>query len=783
MNSHTLKLLEWDQILEKLSSHAVSLGGKEYCRKISFLNGNERVQKGLASTTEAKEIYALKGNLPFSARPQLKALFPLMEKGKVLAPEELILAADWIGDFIALRRYFSDLPQPQFFPNILDLAKSFNDLTPVQKAILQAIEPGGNIKDSASSALYAIRQEIKTSQNRILEKLNQLMAAPTSSGAFQEHLVTLRNDRYVIPVKAQSRGLIAGVVHDTSSSGSTLYMEPMIVLEMNNQLQELKGREKEEIARILAELTRRVLDQEKEFLMNIALLEEIDFTFAKGGLSIELDGSPPRILPQKARAEIIGARHPLLAGSVIPIDIRIGTEFTTLVITGPNTGGKTVALKTLGLCLLMAQAGLHPPLVPGSAMGLFDKILCDIGDEQSLSQSLSTFSGHMKNIVAILNEADSNSLVLLDEIGAGTDPAEGSALGQAIIEAFHRKGCKMVVTTHYDSLKHLATQIPGIQNGSVEFDEETLSPTYRLLIGVPGYSNALHIARRLGLADPMIQRAQELLGTERVNLTRQREELEQLQKSLKRSNEELLQEKEALGKVQGELEKQKQAWQETRNKLYAQTRQELEKELETAKELVNETIRSLQREKSLAKAQEAKESLEIISQVGSHFKPQAPDLQKKLPELKVGEEYYLPHLEQRGKLLTLPDSDGEVQVLIGMIKTTVKSSQLVREAGPKPSFTPSRPFIKSSVMVPSRTVSIQLDLRGLLVEEALRKLEAYLDDVARSSLPSVSIIHGKGTGALQKAVHQYLSNSPYVKEFRFGAMGEGDYGVTIVTLK
>lgn len=783
MNSHTLKLLEWEKILDKLSFHARSVGGKDRCREIPFLTDKEAVQKNLAATTEATEILARKGDLPLSARPAVKDLFPAMEKGRVLSAEELILMADWIGDFIQLKRYFSDLLNPQFYPIVFLAVKAFNDLTMVQNSITRAIEPNGEIKDSASSALYGIRQEIKATQNRILEKLNQLMTAPTASGAFQEHLVTVRNDRYVVPVKSQAKGQIAGVVHDASSSGSTLYMEPLMVLEMNNQLQELRVREKEEIARILGELTRWVLDHEAPFLENIALLEEIDFIFAKGGLSIEMDGCAPMIRQQRARVELMGARHPLLTHPVVPIDIRIGTDFTTLMVTGPNTGGKTVALKTLGLCILMTQAGLHPPIGHGSLIGTFDQILCDIGDEQSLTQSLSTFSGHMKNIVAILDEADNNSLVLLDEIGAGTDPAEGSALGQAIIEAFHRKGCRMVVTTHYDSLKHLAQQIPGIHNGSVEFDEETLSPTYRLLIGVPGYSNALHIARRLGLQDHLIHRAQELLGEERVDLARQREEMEQLQKSLRLEKESAALEREEISKVKEELERQKQAWSESKNKLFAQTRQELDRELATARELVNETIRSLQREKTLSKAQEAKESLEIISQVGSHFKPQAPKPLAPPQELKVGEEYYIPHLEQRGRLLSLPSAGGDVQVMIGMIKTTVKAGQLTADQGLRPSGFRSAPkSIKSTILMP-RTVPFQLDLRGLLAEEALRRLEAYLDDVARTSLQSVSIIHGKGTGALQKAVHQYLSSSPYVKEFRFGSLGEGDFGVTIVTLK
>ena len=794
MQDRALRILEFDKILKKLSGMCASELGRELADEMEPKMEIALVTRLLKETTDATDFILKRGSPPLGGLHDIRGSLRRVELGSVLNPGELLRVADTLRAARNLKNYSSiaDKKDTEVTNYIGGLIASIESNKRVEDKIGLAIVSEEEISDSASTTLSNIRRQIKEQQNSIKEKLNSMIRSSKYQKLMQDSIVTMRGDRYVVPVKAEFRNDVPGLVHDSSASGATIFVEPMAVVEANNSIKQLKLKEQLEIERILHELTADIADIIEPLKANMLIFAAVDFAFAKAKLSLELKCVCPKLNCEK-RVNIKKGRHPLLDSKiVVPINLWVGERFDTLVVTGPNTGGKTVTLKTFGLFTLMAQSGLHIPAAEGTELSIFNKVFADIGDEQSIEQSLSTFSSHMTNIVRILSEADERSLVLFDELGAGTDPTEGAALAMAILERLHNTGAITVATTHYSELKVYALTTEGIENACCEFDVETLRPTYSLLIGVPGKSNAFAISRRLGLQEEILEKAREFLSHEEIEFE---DILLTIEKNRRDSEKEKLQAESYKLEIEGlkkELEDQKQKLFAQKDKLLREAREEARRVLLDARQDVegmledmkraakeqDEVLRNKASEEVRAKLRNSIGSLEgAISESlfprQSYIKP---------PEnLKPGDSVLIVNLNQKGTVITPPDKDGEAIIQAGIMKINVHVTnlKLVDEQAIE-----TRKVGSGRIgMSKSMNVSTQVDIRGTNVEEAIEVLGKFLDDASIAGLTEVTIIHGKGTGMLRNGVHHYLKSNIHVKAHRIGKYGEGEAGVTIVTMR
>lgn len=778
--------LELPKILEKLAALCTTQISKDLVKELVPPKDIETVRTWQAETTEAREILRLYPTIPLGGIRDIRMSLRRAEMGASLDPSELLAIRDTLKAGRRLRRFCLEMKHS--FPIVQGLAGTLQDFTSLETAIQSAIDEEANIRDDATPELFQLRKRIGSIHEKIKSRLESIIHSQQQQKYLQDSLITIRQGRYVVPVKQEYRSQFPGLVHDQSASGATLFIEPMAVVELNNELRQVLAAEKNEVEKILKRLSIQVQANVSELAANLEILAHLDFIFAKGLLSEKMDAWEPE-LNEKGQVKLIKARHPLLQGDVVPISLELGYEFNTLVITGPNTGGKTVTLKTVGLLALMTQLGLHIPAEPGSVMAVFSQIFCDIGDEQSIEQSLSTFSSHLKNIIEIIEKVDANSLVLLDELGAGTDPSEGSALAMAILEFLHQNKAKTIATTHYGELKAFAYSAPGVRNASVEFDARTLQPTYRLLIGLPGRSNALEIALRLGLPAPLVNRARMLISEEELQVADMIQDLEENRRKAQQELAQVERLKQEISELKQTLEAERKKLKENEAKILERAYQQAEAIVAQAKKEAQEVINELKTDLAVearrvqdqivqAAKLRLKKSQEEISEKLQKFKVNSGKAPK---QVKLGDSVFIISLQQKGTVAALPNAQGEVLVQAGIMKITVplQDLRLLEEKSAEKEKSGHIQLMKKKSM----DIKNELDLRGLLVEEALEKVDKYLDDAVLANLSNVYLIHGKGTGALRSAIKEHLRYHPHVKSFRLGDYSEGGSGVTVVQLR
>ncbi len=792
--SKNSKSLEFDKVLEKLAEYCGCPDAKEEAMQLKPETNLHLAQALLNQTVDAHMLLARFGGPSFGGLKNVNNALSRAAAGSVLNTRELL-------DIGEVLRVIRSLTQWRASNSGVECSidSLFNALMPnkfLESAIFNAIIAEDEISDNASPTLADIRRKIKIQESNIREKLDKLTRSSTFSKYLQENIVTQRNGRYVVPVKAEHRGEVPGLVHDTSSSGATVFVEPMAVVEANNEIRVLHSKEKEEIERILAELSAQAGDFGDSIKNSYKCAVELNLIFAKAQYAYSIKGSPA-LLNDKGVINLRGARHPLIDQSrVVPVDIMLGGDFDTLVITGPNTGGKTVSIKTIGLLTMMSMCGLMIPANDRSEISVFDEILADIGDEQSIEQSLSTFSAHMTNIIDILNAANDRSLVLIDELGAGTDPVEGAALAMAILEQLHIQGAKIAATTHYAELKAYALETKGVENGCCEFDIKTLRPTYRLLIGVPGKSNALAISSRLGLKPEVIARASDLVSSENKEFENVVDRLEETRKKMEDEYESAKSASEIIRIEREKLEKEKKEIAELRDREMEKARGQA---LRVAEQAKREAYALLQELDKLKKEQAAtKDAAELARRAKAAVRKGIGAIDSAadpIMEADDDEDYVLPRhvvkgdnvvirdLGKSAKVISPADKSGNVEVLAGSIITRVKEAnlKLIEKEEPKKKTEPAVKFKGESRL--NMTPETRLDLRGMTVDDCLIELDRFIDHSLRTGLAEFTIVHGKGTGALRNAVTKYLKSSPYVKSSRLGVYGEGEDGVTIVFLK
>ncbi|SHD78523.1 endonuclease MutS2 [Schnuerera ultunensis] len=792
MNEKTFRVLEYKKIVEKLAEKAESELGKKMVKEIKPSISLEEVEYLQRETKEALELIMKNGNPPLFGIFDISHELKMAEIGGTLNPNNLLKVSDSLRVSRSLKKYMKELKEEETikFPILQGLISSLRALKFIEDEINNAIINENEISDNASPTLRNIRRQIINKNESIRNRLNSIISSPKYKKFLQDSIVTMREGRYVVPIKQENKAYFPGLVHDQSSSGATLFVEPMAVVELNNELRELEIKEREEIERILKELSALVAEEAKNIRNNQNILQRLDFIFAKGKLALEMDGTKP-LLNKSGYIDIKQARHPLLEPKeVVPIDIYLGKGFNTLVITGPNTGGKTVTLKTVGLLTLMAQSGIHIPADFNSQIGVFDQIFADIGDEQSIEQSLSTFSSHMTNIVDILDKVEQNSLILFDELGAGTDPTEGAALAMSILDHLLKLNIRTIATTHYSQLKIYALTTDRVRNASVEFDVETLSPTYRLLIGVPGKSNAFEISKRLGLQGYIIDYAKTLVSKENVEFEDVLQAIDKDRKIIEENRFEAERLKSDVEKLKEELTKEKEKTKAEREKIITRAKEEARSILRAAKEESDHIVTELRHisteiEKDRnKKIQEAQEKLKSsLDQVESSLSKDVLNVKsKKIPKnLKIGEMVEVLSLNQIGNVLELPDENGNVQVQVGIMKVNVHISTLRRaeEVESEKTYTSTKKIIKSK----SSNIKNEIDVRGSTLDEALLDLDKYIDDAYIAGLKEAYIIHGKGTGVLREGIKSYVKGHKNVKSFRSGKYGEGGEGVTVIELK
>ena len=792
MNDKTLRVLEYHKIIEKVAEKAESELGKEMVRNIRPSTDINEVQYLQNETEEALKLLIKKGSPPLYGIQDISRELKLAEIGGVLTPGGLLRVSDSLRVARGLKNYLKEAREQGVtdYPILQELIDSLRVFKEIEDEINNAIIGEEEISDNASPTLRNIRRQIINKNESIRNKLNSIISSQQYAKYLQDSIVTVREGRYVVPIKAENKRFFQGIVHDQSASGATLFIEPMAVVELNNELRELEMKEREEIERILRELTSLVADKVEHIRHNLKTLKRIDYIFAKGKYALEINGIKP-ILNREGYINIKKGRHPLLdPKKVVPIDVYIGKDFNTLVITGPNTGGKTVTLKTVGLLTIMAQSGLHIPAEFNSEIGVFDKVFADIGDEQSIEQSLSTFSSHMKNIVGILEEVGPNSLVLFDELGAGTDPTEGAALAMAILDHLLNMDIRTIATTHYSQLKIYALTTDRVKNASVEFDVETLSPTYRLLIGVPGKSNAFEISKRLGLQSYIIEYAKSLVSRENVEFEDVLQAIDRDRRVIEESKQEAEKLKEEVRRLKEELELEKEKIKSSREKIITQAREEARRILRSAKEESEGIIKELRNISSeierdkLIRIQDMQEKMrKNLDEVESQLSGDILNVKanKEIKNLKVGETVEVMSLKQTGTVLELPDEEGNVLVQIGIMKVKVNKSTLRRadQAEEEKAKTRTSKMIRSK----SSHVKNEIDLRGKTLDEALLELDKYIDDAYLAGLTEAYIIHGKGTGVLREGIKSYLKGHKHIKSYRTGNYNEGGTGVTVIELK
>ncbi|MED4615416.1 endonuclease MutS2 [Priestia megaterium] len=787
MQSRIFHVLEFNKVKEQLQKKVASSLGREKVANLIPSTQYEEVVKWQEATDEATTVLRLRGNVPLGGIFDVRSSVKRAEIGGTLSSNELLDVASTIYAARQVKQFIEQVVEDEDLqlPIITEHIEKLMPLPEVEQTIKMSIDENGTVLDGASDQLRGIRQKLRSTESRIREKLESLIRSSSAQKMLSDAIVTIRNERFVIPVKQEYRSAYGGIVHDQSSSGATLFIEPQAIVTLNNELQEAKVKEKQEIERILIALTVQVAEVANELRQNVYLLGELDFMFAKGRYSHELKASKPK-MNDRGYIKLVKAKHPLIAQEdVVANDIELGDQYTSIVITGPNTGGKTVTLKTLGLFTLMAQAGLQIPALDGSEMAVFKHVFADIGDEQSIEQSLSTFSSHMVNIVDILQKVDHESLVLFDELGAGTDPQEGAALAISILDQVYERGARVVATTHYPELKAYGYNREGVVNASVEFDIETLSPTYKLLIGVPGRSNAFEISKRLGLSAEVIERAKGYIGSETNKVENMIASLEDSRRQSEHELEEAEELRKEAQKLHKELQSQIIEFNEKRDKLYEKAEEKAQATVKAASEEAEKIISDLrkmsQKNHALVKEHElieARKRLEdaVPTLEKSKKKPAAPKKQERT--LQAGDEVKVLSWGQKGTLVERV-SNNEWQVQMGIMKMKVKEKDLEYISSPKPVETKPLATVKGK----DYHVNLELDLRGERYENALIRVEKYIDDALLANYPRVSIIHGKGTGALRKGVQEYLKNHRSVKNIRFGEATEGGSGVTVVEFK
>jgi DNA mismatch repair protein MutS2 len=796
MNEKTIRILEFDRVLDKLAGFASCELGKELAAKLLPANEYGAVKVMQKETNDGLSLLLGKGSPPLGGIHDIRVSLKRAGKGSILNPGELLKISGVLRACRNLKRYslnkdITNQDSKEDENQVISLINSLVTDRAVEEKISRAIISEDEIADSASSTLNNIRRQISRLLASIKDRLDGIVRSEKYKKFMQDAIVTLRDGRYVVPVKQEYRSEIAGIVHDSSSSGATLFIEPMAVVEANNEIKQLKIKEQSEIERILAELTGYVAGILVGLQTDVSVLARLDLIFAKAKLSVEYNCVSPQ-LNNGRQIDIRGARHPLLdRRDVVPIDFKIGDDCSIVVITGPNTGGKTVTLKTIGLFSLMMQSGLHIPAKEGSRMCVFEKIFADIGDEQSIEQSLSTFSSHMTNIVKILDEVNESSLVLLDELGAGTDPTEGAALAMAILERLYAAGCIAAATTHYSELKIYALTTNGVENASCEFDVETLRPTYRLLIGVPGKSNAFAISKKLGLDTQILKMAEEFLTREDIKFE---DILSSMEKNLSQSEQERLaaeRHRLEIENIKKELEEERSRLKQRRDSILREAKEEARRTLIEAKQEADEIVQSLRK---VSTEQTQQERNRYVEEMRSRLRAKTNELEESLSEavlprsgykesqkkFKPGDSVKIMSLNQKGTVLGIPDKNGEVLVQAGIMKINVHASNLIfvdeQEENIKKIKT------GKTHMTAGKSVRPELDIRGSNLDEALLEVDKYLDDVSMAGLHEVTIIHGKGTGVLRKGIQKYLSTSSHVKSYRTGRYGEGEAGVTVVEL-
>lgn len=787
LEERVVRKLDFDKILTRLADQCMLARAREMAEGLKPYVSHDLVREALEETGEGKAL--LRVNPLFSVRGA-KDIRPYLERclrGGTLTPEELLHIRDTLRAARQIKQ--SILEGKTELPHLKEIIEGIALPKGLEEEINRCISEEALVADQASAELTDLRRGINRLQRRIRETLDGIIRNSSNQKILQDPIVTQRSDRYVIPVKQEYRQSFPGIVHDQSASGATLFIEPMAVVHLGNELREVIIKEQREVQRILIQLSFRV-EGEAELIADAhEALARVDFILAKARLSEGMNAGAP-VLSDKQEIKLVQARHPLLTGSVVPLSIELGTRFDTVVITGPNTGGKTVALKTIGLLAAMAQCGLHIPAESDSRVGVFTQIFADIGDEQSVEQSLSTFSGHMKNIVEIVQDSDQRSLILLDEVGAGTDPTEGAALAMAIIAELHERGAQIVATTHYGALKNFAYNTPRVENASVEFDSETLRPTYRLLIGIPGKSNAFYIAGRLGLTDAVLDRAKTYVTEREMQVTDLIENLEDTQREIdfekRRAREERQTiERESLG-LKEKSQQLEDEYQELMAKAKDQATELVREARREAEHLIDELKLALKEErKDQQSIERARQGLHKLSgKVGANDNPLRGSGSVDSEQIKLGQMVYMTKLRQKGQVLKLPNNNGEILVQAGVIKLNVPISEirLVKEEKAKQ---PTRSLGGQGRLGMSKaeTVRSEIDLRGMMVEEASHELDKYLDNAVLTGIGQVYVIHGKGTGALRSGIQEFLRGHHHVKSFRIGQHGEGDLGVTVVELK
>ena len=795
MNQKVLKTLEYHKIIEKLTEYAASEPGKRLCRELEPSSDFEEIVQAQAETADAAARVRQKGSVSFAGISDIGGSLKRLEIGSSLSIHELLAVSSLLTCAARAksygRRQESELPDD----SLDEMFRSLEPLTNVNNEITRCIISEEEVADDASPGLRHVRRQMKITGDRVHTQLNAILNS--SRTMLQDPVITMRDGRYCLPVKAEYKSSFQGMVHDQSATGSTLFIEPMAIIKLNNELRELEIREQKEIEMVLAALSMELVPYVETILINLKLLTKLDFIFARAALARHYNCSMPKF-NKNGYIHIKDGRHPLLdPKKVVPINVYLGKDFDLLIVTGPNTGGKTVSLKTVGLFTLMGQSGLQIPAFDGSDLAVFDEVFADIGDEQSIEQSLSTFSAHMTNIVRILEKADSHSLCLFDELGAGTDPTEGAALAIAVLSFLHNMKCRTMATTHYSELKVYALTTPGVENACCEFDVETLRPTYRLLIGIPGKSNAFAISQKLGLPDFIIQDAKSRLEEGDEAFEDLLASLEESRVTIEKEREEIASYKSEISRLKSRLEQKEERFDERKDKLIRNANEEAQRILREAKETADQTIRQINKlaqSSGVGKELEAertklREKLDKVDKNLSLKNEKGPKKTISPKKLKIGDGIKVLTMNLNGTVSSLPNSKGDLYVQMGILRSLVniKDLELLNEpaiSGPGMDLMKKNNTGSGKIkMSKSFSVSPEVNLIGMTVDEAIPVLDKYLDDAYLAHLPKVRVVHGRGTGALKAGVHKHLKKLKYVKEFRLGDFGEGDTGVTIVTFK
>lgn len=792
MNQKVLRTLEYNKIVERLAEYAFGADTKERCLSLLPSTSLSEITHAQQQTKDAMNRSLKKGRLDCSGIKPLSSAIRRVEIGGTMSIEELLGLCKLLETARRVKVYGrkerEDIPSD----SLSELFDGLEPLSPLCDEIRRCIISVDEISDDASSNLKSIRRSIRSTGDRIHAQLNQMLNNQNVRNCLQDFVITMRNGRYCLPVKAEAKSQITGMVHDQSSSGSTLFIEPMAVVNLNNELKELSIKEQDEIAVILATLSAKAGEYIPAIETDYQILTELDFIFAKAAYALEYNGITPHFNTER-KIRILKGRHPLLdAKKVVPIDISLGSDFDQLVITGPNTGGKTVSLKTVGLLTLMGQAGLPIPSGDRSELAVFDDIFADIGDEQSIEQNLSTFSSHMTNIIHILKEANEHSLVLFDELCAGTDPTEGAALAVSILSYFHSRDIRTMATTHYSEIKIYALTTSGIENACCEFDVETLSPTYRLLIGIPGKSNAFAISKKLGLSDTLIEDARTRISSNEQNFEDLLSDLEASRITIEKEQAEINRYKSEIAALKQQLKNKQEKLDESRDAILRKAKEEANQILQEAKDTADEAIRNFNKYGTTRPSiqEMEKQRTNIREKMAANEKKSSKEkdtaiYNPKVPKkLRIGDSVKVLSMNLTGTVHSLPNAKGDLFVQMGILRSQVniKDLVLIEDAAPG-----SKKYAKTGAgklkMSKSASVSTEINLIGKTVDEAIALLDKYLDDAYLAHLPSVRIVHGKGTGALRSAVQSHLKRQSYIKSFHLGEFGEGDAGVTIAEFK